>query len=113
MTRSQKDKDKLKQEATRLLEKDDSKSTLDTDETSGNNAFPYRRYPDVVGVVIDEDSDRGFVQITGRDNASTKRFHTGKQGKKKGYRLLYLSEGETCMLYGNPTVLFILPILPT
>lgn len=80
---------------------------IDTEETTGANDFTYKAFPDAVAVVIDLGSDRGFVQITGQEENSSRRIHTGK---KKGYRLEWLEEGQTCMLYGKPTVLFIVPV---
>lgn len=85
---------------------------LASDETTNElDTFKYRKNPDVCGVVIDKGSDAGFVQVSGGDKATT-RVDTGQKDDKVGERFVYvdiLSE-QTCMLYGEPTVLYVSPI---
>jgi hypothetical protein len=85
---------------------------LASDETTNENGtFKYRKNPDVCGVVIDKGSDGGFVQISGGNKATT-RVDTGQNDVKDGERFVYvdiLSE-QTCMLYGEPTVLYVSPV---
>ncbi|KAF4451433.1 hypothetical protein F53441_5601 [Fusarium austroafricanum] len=96
--RSERDKTRLKSKAKKLI---------DNEETTGANDFKYRAYPEVVAVVIDLGSDRGFVQISGQEEDSSRRISTGGQQQK--YILEWLEDGQTCMLYGRPSVMFIVP----
>lgn len=80
---------------------------LASEETTADNDYKYQRSPNVCGVVVDKSSGRGYVQITG-GGKDTEIVHTGRDGDG-GYCLLEISEGQSCMLYGRPTVLYILP----
>ena len=75
-------------------------------ETTGENDFRYEQSPNVSAVVVDKGSERGFVQITG-GGKSTERVDTGRGDK--GFTLVEILTGQTCMLYGRPTVLYIQP----
>lgn len=72
------------------------------EETTGENDFRYEKSPKVCGVVVDKGSERGFVQVTG--GGKTTRVDTGAG---EGFEFIDISEGQTCMLYGQPTVLYI------
>ena len=79
---------------------------LATEETTGQNDFKYEKHPSVCGVVVDKGSERGFVQVSG-GNKETTRVDTGRGDT--GFTFVEISEGQTCMLYGQPTVLFCYP----
>lgn len=76
---------------------------LAAEETTGQNDFKYETHPNVCGVVVDKGSERGFVQVSGGDRETT-RVNTGRG--EEGFSFLEISEGQSCMLYGQPTVLF-------
>jgi hypothetical protein len=76
---------------------------LATEETSGQNDFKYEKHPSVCGVVVDKGSERGFVQVSGGNKETTK-VETGRG--EAGFTFVEISDGQTCMLYGQPTVLF-------
>ena len=75
-------------------------------ETTGENDFRYEQSPNVCTVMVDKDSKHGFIQITG-GGKSIKKVNTGRGDK--GFTLVEISTGQTCMLYGQPTVLYIQP----
>lgn len=79
---------------------------LDNDETTGDNNFPFRKFPDVRGVVIDCGSDVGYVQISGGDTEPVKIYTGPNVG---GYQYRDVLEKQSCMLYGCPTVWYIVP----
>lgn len=79
---------------------------IDEDETNGKDDFKSERAPDVCAVVVDKGSGKGFVQITGGDK-DTKIIYTGR-GDTACERA-DISTGQTCMLYGTPTVLYARP----
>ncbi|RYO79255.1 hypothetical protein DL763_009349 [Monosporascus cannonballus] len=105
MTRTSQDKENLRDAAQKEVNaRGDIK--LDEDETTGEDDFKYRQHPDVVGVVVDKGSGRGFVQISGQVEGDTVRISTGRG--RIGYEYRDILEGQSCMLYGCPTVFFIL-----
>ena len=79
---------------------------IDTDETTGANDFKYEKWPNVCGVVVDKSSGSGFVQVTG-GGKPLQRADTGDGAT--GFPKLDIQKGQTCMLYGKPTVLYIRP----
>ncbi|CAI6091380.1 hypothetical protein V2G26_019101 [Clonostachys chloroleuca] len=79
---------------------------LAPDQTTGEDDFKYKRSPDVGGVVIDRSSDSGYVQISGGTKAAVK-ITTGLG--ERGYHCEIIAEGQSCMLYGRPTVWYIVP----
>ncbi|KAI8628767.1 hypothetical protein F5Y19DRAFT_476312 [Xylariaceae sp. FL1651] len=107
MTRESEQTRSLKEAAEKLINGKDN-IRLDSDETTGANDFKYQIHPNVVGVVIDKGSQRGFIQISGDMPGSAKKIHTspGMQGER--YIFEEISEGQSCMLYGEPTVWYVL-----
>lgn len=81
---------------------------LAANETTGDNNFTYKRWPEIVGVIVDQGSERGFVQVSGEEGGEIVRIYTGR-GKKEA-TFASVSEGQSCMLYGYPTVIFIYPL---
>lgn len=79
---------------------------LAPDETTANDDFKYERSPHVCGVVVDRGSGSGYVQISGGDKTTVKVTTGLREG---GFQSEAISEGQSCMLYGRPTVWFILP----
>ncbi|KAK4073567.1 hypothetical protein Purlil1_13009 [Purpureocillium lilacinum] len=79
-----------------------------SEETTGENDFTYKQWPEVVGVMVDKGSDRGFVQISGEEGSEIVRIHTGRG--ENDCVFASVSEGQSCMLYGYPTVIFIYPV---
>ena len=79
---------------------------VDTNETTGENDFKYEKFPNVCAVVVDKRSGSGFVQITG-GNRDTEIVHTGPG--ESGFVKIDILDGQSCMLYGTPTVLYIRP----
>lgn len=76
----------------------------DADETTSTGDFPFKQHGDVVGVVVDISSDKGFVQISNLEQS--RRVDTGTG--LTGYQYEDIREGESCMLYGRPTVFYLL-----
>lgn len=76
------------------------------EETTGENDFKNEQWPNVCAVVVDRGSGGGFVQIVG-GGQDAHIIETGSGDPR--YALANISPGQSCMLYGNPTVLFIYP----
>ena len=79
---------------------------VDTEETTGANDFKYEKYPDACGVVVDKSSGNGWVQVTG-GGLGLQQEETGDGATS--FAKLDIQKGQTCMLYGKPTVLYIRP----
>ena len=79
---------------------------LAPDETTGADDFKYEKYPNVRGVVVDRSSGSGWVQISGGGKPTTK-ITTGP--RESGFQFAAIPDGQSCMLYGRPTVWWILP----
>lgn len=77
-------------------------------ETTGDNDFKYKQWPEIVSVMVDEGSGRGFVQILGDEGGEIVRIYTGRGDIECVFASV--SEGQSYMLYGYPTVLFIYPL---
>ncbi|KAL4891344.1 hypothetical protein BDV59DRAFT_182277 [Aspergillus ambiguus] len=103
--RSDSDKRNLREQATILISGDKG-VRLAPDETTGENDFKYERSPNVCGVIVDEGSGFGYVQISGGDK-DTVIIYTGRG--QTGFKRANISKDQTCMLYGYPTVLYIRP----
>jgi len=108
MDRNERDKQVLKEKA-KDLTSGNSNVELFHDETTGANDFKYEEFPNVCGVVVDLNSGQGYAQITGGGKA-TEAFYTGRG--ETGFIMAEISSGQTCMLYGQPTVLYIRPRHP-
>jgi len=102
MVRGELEREKLRNKATELIS-GKTGIRLATEETTGENDFKLEKHPSVCGVVVDKGSERGYVQVSG-GNENTTRVDTG-QGE--GFILVEILAGQTCMLYGSPTVLYI------
>lgn len=76
----------------------------DADETTSTGNFPFKKHGDVVGVMVDLSSDKGFVQISNLEQS--RRVDTGIGST--GFKYEDIKEGESCMLYGYPTVFYLL-----
>ncbi|KAH7303036.1 hypothetical protein B0I35DRAFT_195482 [Stachybotrys elegans] len=74
--------------------------------TTGADDFKYERSPDVKGVVVDRNSGSGYVQISGGGKQAVK-IPTGLG--ESGYHYEAIAEEQSCMLYGRPTVWYIVP----
>ncbi|KIV94120.1 hypothetical protein PV10_05269 [Exophiala mesophila] len=105
MTRKDTDKKRLKEKAQDLV-RDRADVVVDPDETTGEDNFIYEKWPDVCGVVVDKGSENGFVQITGGGKPA-QRINTGDGAS--GFAKIDIHNGQSCMLYGRPTVLYIRP----
>jgi hypothetical protein len=79
---------------------------VDLDETTGEDDFKFERWPNVCGVVVDKSSASGFVQITG-GGKPRQQVNTGDGAS--GFDKIDIRNGQSCMLYGRPTVLYIRP----
>ncbi|KAF2845020.1 hypothetical protein T440DRAFT_511851 [Plenodomus tracheiphilus IPT5] len=101
MVRGTQEQETLRSKAKELVSGKEGIKLAD-EETTGQNDFKYRKYPSVCGVVVDKGSDRGFVQVSG-GNEETKRVDTGRGDT--GFTFVEISEGQTCMLYGEPTAI--------
>ena len=77
-----------------------------TGEDSGDNAFQWKAGTDVCGVVVDRNSGIGFVQITG-SGLEDQVIQTGP--KETGFTMAGIAPGQTCMIYGCSTVLYVRP----
>jgi len=105
VARSADDKKRLREHAALLISGDET-IQLAPDETTGENDFKYKRSPDVCGVVVDKGSGSGYAQITG-EGKETQIFYTGRE--HTGFAKADILPGQSCMLYGEPTVLYIVP----
>jgi len=105
MARSERDKKILKEKAAELVAGGDVE--IWQEETTGDDDFKYEKCPDVCAVVVDKGSGRGYVQISGAGK-DTEIIHTGHG--EPGFVKAEISAGQTCMLYGRPTVLYIRPV---
>lgn len=103
--RSEDDKRNLREHAKILISGND-RVQLAPEETTGENDFKYEQFPDVSAVVVDKGSGIGYAQITG-GGKEVQAIYTGRG--ETGYILVNISEGQSCMLYGDPTVLYIRP----
>lgn len=79
---------------------------LALEETTGEEDFKYEKSPNVCGVVVDKGSGRGYAQITG-GGKDPRIIYTGRG--ESGCVKAEILAGQTCMLYGRSTVLYILP----
>ena len=84
----------------------DEEVYIDSAETTGEDDFKYEQAPHVRAVVVDQGSAGGFVQITG-GNKPRERIQTGEGNS--GYVKRDILAGQSCMLYGRPTVIYIRP----
>ncbi|KAK4170792.1 hypothetical protein QBC36DRAFT_120906 [Triangularia setosa] len=105
MPRSDSAKQRLKKEAEQKIAGMDGVQ-LAPDETTAAGDLKYQRFPNVRGVVVDRSSETGYVQISSRDNGITK-ITTGPG--ESGFQYEPILEGQSCMLYGCPTVWWIEP----
>ncbi|KAJ5155651.1 hypothetical protein N7492_008454 [Penicillium capsulatum] len=103
--RSEDDKNNLREHAVALMSGND-KVRIAPEETTGEDDFKYEQWPNVCAVVVDKGSGRGYAQITG-GGKEVQIIYTGRG--ETGYVLANISHGQSCMLYGNPTVLYIYP----
>lgn len=103
--RTEDDKRNLREHAKTLISGND-RLQLAAEETTGENDFKYEQYPDVFAVVVDKGSGLGYAQITG-GGKDVHAIYTGRG--ETGYILVNISAGQSCMLYGYPTVLYIRP----
>ncbi|KAB8259940.1 hypothetical protein BDV32DRAFT_123687 [Aspergillus pseudonomiae] len=103
--RTKQDKRKLFENATMLIS-DNENVQLASDEVTGENDFKYERSPNVCAVVVDEGSGFGYAQITGGGKDPTI-IYIGRG--TTGYKWAEISVGQSCMLYGCPTVLYVRP----
>jgi hypothetical protein len=104
-SRREEDKRKLRENAMMLLS-DYKNVRIAPDETTGENDFKNEQAPNVCAVVVDKNSGFGYAQITG-GGKEPKIIYTGRG--ETGYQLADISTGQTCMLYGEPTVLYACP----
>ena len=79
---------------------------IDDDETIGNGSFTWEVSPAVCGVIVYRDSQVGSVTVTGADE-SDEIVTTGPG--KTGVIMIVVKAGQTCMLSGHPTVIYIRP----
>lgn len=111
MIRSALEKDKLRKHAVEQIS-EKTGVQLAAEETTGGNDFKHAKYPNVCGVVVDKGSAQGWIQIQG-GNKTTMKINTGP-GENIGpgeerFAFEEISDGQSCMLYGCPTVLYICP----
>ncbi|KAK7972449.1 hypothetical protein PG988_006583 [Apiospora saccharicola] len=104
MARSDKQKQELKEAAQN--EAKNRNLQVDADETTATGNFPFKTSVDAVGVMVDLSSDKGFVQISNLEQS--RRVDTGSGSK--GFKYEDIKEGESCMLYGCPTVFYLLKV---
>ncbi|KKK13384.1 hypothetical protein P175DRAFT_0560490 [Aspergillus ochraceoroseus IBT 24754] len=104
-SRSDEDKRRLRDNAMMLLSGYE-KVQIAPDETTGEDDFKYADAPAVCAVVVDKGSGVGYAQITG-GGKKPDIVYTGRG--ETGYKLAHISTGQTCMLYGRPTVLYVYP----
>jgi hypothetical protein len=58
--------------------------------------------------VVDKGSGAGWVTVTGRGQDSvTEVTGPAVTGAEDDYKMLEILDGQSCMLYGCPTVLFV------
>ncbi len=77
-----------------------------TGENKGKRAFPSESAPKVCAVVVDKNSEEGFVEITG-GGFTDRVIKTGP--KETGFEIAEIRSNQGCMIYGCSTVLYICP----
>ena len=87
---------------------DSDEVRLDDDVTTGRDDFPYKVGPDVNGAIIDRRSEVGRVVITG-DKTPTRVIPTGPKETGARFIRVKIADGETCMIYGKSTLIYIKP----
>ncbi|KAH8723531.1 hypothetical protein GQ44DRAFT_773906 [Phaeosphaeriaceae sp. PMI808] len=102
MIRSESQKENLRIAATEETSVEDGVRLAD-EETTGENDFKFKKYPDVCGVVVDRGSSKGWVQIQGGQEQTIKIF-TGPN--ETGYAYARILADQSCMPHGYPTVLY-------
>ncbi|KAH7191098.1 hypothetical protein BFJ63_vAg17284 [Fusarium oxysporum f. sp. narcissi] len=107
MSRSTTAKQRLREEAEKQINGRDDVQ-LAPDETTAEDDFKYERSPQVRGVVVDLGSESGYVQISGGGKPTVKITTGLKEGE---FHFENISDGQSCMLYGRPTVWYIVPRL--
>ncbi|OBS20583.1 hypothetical protein FPOA_06940 [Fusarium poae] len=107
MSRSTTAKKRLREEAEKQINGRDDVQ-LAPDETTAEDDFKYERSPQVCGVVVDLGSESGYVQISGGSKPTVKITTGLKEGE---FHFENISDGQSCMLYGRPTVWYIVPRL--
>ena len=82
---------------------------LETDVTTGDGNF--REWPEVSAVIIDKGNGRGFVSIAGGGRIST--IFTGEPlvAGRPEFVLHHIEEGQSCIVHGYATVIFVRSLL--
>ena len=74
-----------------------------TGEDSGEGAFVSETAPDVVKVVVDKGSERGYVEIAG---GGLEAFFIRTSPEQSGFSVAELQNGQICMINGRSTVVY-------
>ncbi|PMD57622.1 uncharacterized protein K444DRAFT_615027 [Hyaloscypha bicolor E] len=77
-----------------------------TGADSGEGAFVSEMAPDVVKVVVDKGSERGYVEIAG---GGLEAFFIRTSPEQSGFSVAELQNGQMCMINGRSTVVYIRP----
>jgi len=81
---------------------------LDNDETTSDGQCPVQVGPAVAGVVIDRNSRKGRVVVTG-NGAEPQYVKTGPGESGDRYPEIRIQDGQTCVIYGLSTVIYYRP----
>lgn len=106
MPRTEHDKQKLRDKAEHMVA-GRGDVELDDCETTGENNYPYKVGPDVCGAVIDKRSGKGKVVIT--SGGDSRVIQTDPQMPGDQFDEVKIADGETCMIYGTSTIIYIRP----
>ncbi|KAF8859503.1 hypothetical protein BDZ45DRAFT_725254 [Acephala macrosclerotiorum] len=117
MGRTEDDKEKLKDAAEKAVFGKEDQFKIDQDEITGKDhgpgSFVSARAADAWKVVVDRWSDRGFVVVAGgsvedRVCATGLDEHTGSSEETR-FQDVEIHSGQTCVIYGRSTAIFIRP----
>jgi len=106
MTRTTTEKTKLRDSAKQLIAGDHFE--LDNDETTGDGQCPVQVGPVVGGVVVDRQSQKGRVVVTGK-GVEPQYVKTGPGESGDPYPEIRIQDGQTCVIYGLSTVIYYRP----
>lgn len=96
----------LREKAEKLV--GDRDYTLDDEETTGDGSCPVQVGPAVSGAVVDRTSMEGRVVVTG-GGKKPQVIKTGPGETSNPFEVIYIRDGQTCVIYGYSTVLYFKP----
>ncbi|KAF7858901.1 hypothetical protein EAF04_008942 [Stromatinia cepivora] len=78
---------------------------VDPIKTTGDGEWVWKTWPEVVGVVVYRNSNKGNVRVIGGEEEDNEFEATGPE--YDGASLIVVKKDQTCLLYKYPSVRFI------